>query len=297
MAFGGTIGGAYIACYNPPPARIKPLAAALLQGRREKLRPAVARSRSGPVSSWPPCIPSSSRPRPGCAGCFAGHALRPACRRRWIFPRIFSQKFFPEKIPRRTARPPASSAPASAGLPVWPHSAAGSADSIRRRSAGLPVRFLSRRRIRRRSPSARPRLEIFRPFRRGEGFYAHGLVILPGLYYAPYSPPSSPVSWLEIPGTKKSPGKAHTLPGLSRSAFVLLCYISPPYSPPKPSNCTKNGPEICAKKVPRSPLKGDRGKGFRGVDGWKIARYHSSQARRPRPDGPANRRKASRRGR
>lgn len=37
--------------------------------------------------------------------------------------------------------------------------------------------------------------------------------------------------------------------------------IYAPYSPPKPTFCTKTAQKIWAKKVPQSPLKGDVGKG------------------------------------
>lgn len=125
--------------------------------------------------------------------------------------------------------------PRSAGLPVR-RSAAGPADGIRRRS-----------------PSARPQLEIFRPRRRGEGFYAHGLVILPGLYYAPYSPPSGPVSGLEIPGTKKAPARltpCRGFPVLRLFCFAISC---PPIVPPNRQTARKTARKFVQKKFPGPP--------------------------------------------
>ena len=55
-----------------------------------------------------------------------------------------------------------------------------------------------------------------------------------------------------------------------------------PFSP-------KTGRKFWAKIIPQSPLKGDVGNGFGGIDGAKISRYYARQAqtRRPRPSSPA----------
>lgn len=66
-------------------------------------------------------------------------------------------------------------------------------------------------------------------------------------------------------------------------------YIYAPYSPPKLPFCPKISRKFWQKIIPQSPLKGDVGNGFRGIDGGKIRGYHpgQAQAKRPRPSEPA----------
>ena len=89
--------------------------------------------------------------------------------------------------------------------------------------------------------------------------------LFPGILTPPYSPPTAGKNSLEI------------LEAIAPGKFPLL-----PFSP-------KTARKFWAKIIPQSPLKGDVGNGFRGVDGGKIRGYHSGQAKaeRPRPSEPA----------
>ena len=90
---------------------------------------------------------------------------------------------------------------------------------------------------------------------------------------------------------------------LARASCLLARFGGQRSTASATENVGKNAPEkflilpfspkftqkICAKIIPQSPLKGDVGNGFRGVDGGKIRGYHSGQAKaeRPRPSEPA----------
>ena len=89
---------------------------------------------------------------------------------------------------------------------------------------------------------------------------------------------------------------------LARASCLLARFGGQRSTASATENVGKNAPEkflilpfspkftqkICAKIIPQSPLKGDVGNGFGGIDGAKIRRYDAmqAQAKRPRPGGP-----------
>ena len=89
--------------------------------------------------------------------------------------------------------------------------------------------------------------------------------LFPGILTPPYSPPTSGKNSLEI------------LEATAPRKFPLS-----PFLP-------KTARKFWLKIIPQSPLKGDVGNGFGGIDGAKIRRYDArqAQAKRPRPSEPA----------
>lgn len=89
--------------------------------------------------------------------------------------------------------------------------------------------------------------------------------LFPGILTPPYSPPTAGKNSLEI------------LEATEPQKFPLS-----PFLP-------KTARKFWLKIIPQSPLKGDVGNGFRGIDGAKIRRYDArqAQAKRPRPSEPA----------
>ena len=221
------------------------------------LAPAVCWLASVAVSCPGGCAPVLCRCWPRLSGCalpwamagvyvrppvdYAGHATHAPGAAGRLPDGLFSPpsrvgvagRSWPAPVGRRFFRPP--------GLPAGRPPVLFWCAPLVCRSAGAvpPPRSAPRKTLRK-------TLRKFPAFFPARGFTRTVKVLLPGILTPPYSPPTAGKSSLEIPGA--------SLPQM----FPIL-----PISP-------KNAQKSWAKIIPQSPLKGDVGNGFRGVDGRKI---------------------------